>query len=147
MKYHINTLTTKILQNISLGEDEKSAANTAFKIIINWQVIFDEKIAKYTSPIKFTTYKTRDESIRTLKIGVSNKKLFFELSFQKDLILDRINLFVGYKFLKQINFVQEEERDLEARVINKPEPEFENLDQKMEYLLNQLQELIKNRKY
>ena len=90
---HVNSALRKLLskKNPVLAE-----------IIINWSKIVGVKFSKVSHPVKITSSRQKGERVNILHINVENSSLALEMSFQQDIILERIAVYLGYKALHKI---------------------------------------------
>ena len=72
------------------------------ELIVNWGKIVGIKYSKHSYPMKIITSKEKGNSISILQIAVENPSLSMEMSFQQDIILERIAIYLGYKAIHKI---------------------------------------------
>jgi hypothetical protein len=72
-------------------------------ILQNWSKLVDAKFNNKTCPLHISYHMQKNEQIATLHISASSNVVSFELSFYKELLIDKINLLCGYKALHRIN--------------------------------------------
>ena len=72
-------------------------------ILQNWSKLVDAKFNQKTCPLHISYYMQNNQQIATLHVSASSNVVSFELSFYKDLLIDKINLLCGYKAIHKIN--------------------------------------------
>lgn len=74
------------------------------EIIINWSKIVGLKFSRGSSPIKIGTNREKGVLINMLYIEVENGSIFTEMSFQQEIIMERIAVYLGFKAIHQLRF-------------------------------------------
>ncbi len=78
------------------------------KMLSEWQHIAGAEIAAKTTPIELKYAKKLDKkSQAVLHLGVQSAYAL-ELSYQKSLLIERLNMFFGYPAIKDIKMVQQD---------------------------------------
>lgn len=72
------------------------------EIIVNWQKIVGAKFCTKTTPLKITTSKQGGKNINILHIRAENSSASMEISYQQELIIERIAIYIGYKAIHKI---------------------------------------------
>jgi hypothetical protein len=74
------------------------------EIIINWAKIVGLKFSRISSPVKVGTNREKGVLINTLYIEVENGSILIEMSFQQEIIMERIAVYLGFKAIHQLRF-------------------------------------------
>ncbi len=98
----IGTEVTKIVRNIFKYKDPILA-----ELIFNWSKIVGIKFSNKTYPMKVSNYKEKGRLQKLLIIKSSNEALSLELSFQQDIIIERLAVYLGYKAINKIRVINE----------------------------------------
>ena len=73
------------------------------EISLNWGKIVGKDVEQVSRPFNMVTnYQTR---ITTLHVAVSSSSSMLNISFQKDIILERIAVYLGFKAIHKINLM------------------------------------------
>lgn len=72
------------------------------EIMINWNKIVGIKLSKKAHPYKIITLKNKEQKINILYIQVENSSISIEISFQKEIIISRTNVYLGFKAIDEI---------------------------------------------
>ncbi len=75
------------------------------EIIVNWGAIVGDRFALKASPLKISSMREKGKKIDILYISVQNSSLALELSFQKEIIVERIAIYLGFKAIEDIRVV------------------------------------------
>lgn len=75
------------------------------ELIINWSSIAGTKFSTKSYPIKISSTRENGQRKAILLVGVENASLSMEMSFQQDIIIERIAVYLGYKAIHQIRIV------------------------------------------
>lgn len=75
------------------------------ELIVNWPSIVGTKFSSRSYPIKISSSKEKGVRKSLLMIGVENSSLSMEMSFQQDIIIERIAVYLGYKAIHKIRIV------------------------------------------
>ena len=89
-----------ILKKISLNFAPKFGSDR-IKLINNWNNIIGDEFAKYSYPYKITKAKVGD----TLTIVVNNAPAASMISFTQNLLIEKINIYFGYKLIHSIKII------------------------------------------
>ena len=71
-------------------------------IMINWNKIVGDGLYELCHPIKVMDYKIKNKNVRSLSIDAKNNAIAMEIQYQKDAIVSKTNLFLGYKVIDTI---------------------------------------------
>ena len=96
----INDDVNKIIRNI-IGKRDPLLA----EILINWTNIVGHKFGQKSSPLRISTHSVKNLKISTLYIRVENSGLSLEMSFQQDVIIERIAVYLGFKAIHQLRLL------------------------------------------
>lgn len=72
------------------------------ELIIDWKKIVGEKFSKNSIPTKIIRSKESGKYINILYINTENSSVAMEISYQKEIILERISVYMGYKSVDKI---------------------------------------------
>jgi hypothetical protein len=75
------------------------------EIIINWDKMVGIKFSRKSRPLKIANSYERGQKINILYIEVENSSLSMELSYQQDIILERIAVYLGHKGIHKIRII------------------------------------------
>lgn len=75
------------------------------ELITNWPSIVGTKFSTKSYPIRISSSKEKGAKRSLLVIGVENSSLSMEMSFQQDIIIERIAVYLGYKAIHKIRIV------------------------------------------
>jgi hypothetical protein len=75
------------------------------EIIINWGKIVGVKFSGKSVPLKITSAIEKGQKINILYIEIANSALSMEMSYQQDVILERIAVYLGHKGIHKIRLV------------------------------------------
>ena len=75
------------------------------EIIINWGKIVGVKFSQNSTPLKITSSKERGKKINILYISSENSSASMEISYQQEIIIERIAVYLGYKAIHRIRFL------------------------------------------
>src|SRR5579871_4789253 len=92
----VNTIIRKIFRNQHPYLAE---------IIINWPKIVGPNFSKYSSPQKITKSREKSININILHIQVENSSIGLQISYQQELILERIAVYLGVKAIHRIRLI------------------------------------------
>ena len=73
------------------------------EIMINWNKIVGFKFSTKTLPLKITTHTYKKQKINTLFVQTEDNTIAAELPYYKDIILERIAIYLGFKAIHQMN--------------------------------------------
>lgn len=73
------------------------------EIIINWSKIVGIKFSKTSSPFKISTSREKGIRINILHVEVHNSGLAMEMSFQQEIIIERITVYLGFKAIHKLS--------------------------------------------
>ena len=72
------------------------------EIMINWNKIVGLKFSTKSTPIKITASKEKGRAINILHVQVENSSIALELSFQQEIIIERISVYLGFKAIHNL---------------------------------------------
>src|SRR4051812_45889061 len=75
------------------------------EIILNWQKIVGIKYGNNTFPLKISSIREKQKKINILLVEVNNSSLSMEMSFQQDVIIERMAVYLGYKGINKIRMI------------------------------------------
>lgn len=124
----VPTLLGKVFQRkyIALG-----------RIVTNWEQIVGEDVASRSQPIKINYFKSKvagEKATATLEIAASSAQCAV-LVYQKDIILQKLEMFFGDKWVHDIKFLHVEPKSIKPitkRTKNLTETEKSYLSQLLE---------------
>jgi len=75
------------------------------EIIVNWQKIVGVKYSQNTLPLKINTIRDKNQRINILMVQVSNAATSVEITFQQEIIIERLAVYMGYKAINKIRTI------------------------------------------
>ena len=75
------------------------------EIMINWAKIVGLKFSSHTSPFKISKGREKSNNINVLHVKVTNSSLSMELSFQQDIIIERMSVYLGFKPVSKLKLI------------------------------------------
>lgn len=87
----------KIIVNIIRKNDPVLA-----EIIMNWGKIVGENFSQKSTPIRTSSYRNHSMKINVLHIKNDNASLSLEMSFQQEVIIERIAIYLGFKAIHKL---------------------------------------------
>ena len=75
------------------------------EVIMNWPKIVGNKFSYKANPLKISTSKEKGLKINILHIQVENSGLSLEMSFQQELIIERIAVYLGFKAIHKLRLI------------------------------------------
>jgi len=75
------------------------------EIIVNWGRIVGVKFQEKAMPLKIITSKEGGKKINILYISAENSSISMEISYQQELIIERIAIYLGYKGIHKIKML------------------------------------------
>ena len=75
------------------------------EIIVNWSKIVGLKFSRNSTPIKINTSKEKGLLINILHIEVENASISMEMSFQQEIIIERIAVYLGFKAIHKLRLI------------------------------------------
>ena len=120
------------------------------KMLAEWRHIAGEDIAANTMPLDLKYAKKLDQKSQAVLHLAVRSAYALELSYQKSLLIERLNVFFGYPAVKDIKMVQQTNitsNKKQAPVKNRPLtlPEERHLDEMVAHIQeNDLQSALKN---
>ena len=75
------------------------------EIILNWSKIVGIKYSNNTSPFRISTIREKKQKINILLVEVDNSSTSVEMSFQQDVIIERMAVYMGYKAINKIRTI------------------------------------------
>jgi hypothetical protein len=73
-----------------------------YEILTHWQNIVGPKFSSKSYPLKITRIKEKGETLSVLYIATKNSSISLEMSFQRDIIIERIAVYFGFKVIHKI---------------------------------------------
>lgn len=75
------------------------------ELMINWSKIIGEHYSEITRPVKITSYKDAGQEKKMLYISVDNNSLGLEIGYQKDLIIEKIAFYFGFRAINKVKIL------------------------------------------
>jgi len=75
------------------------------EIMLNWQKIVGLKYSNNTWPLKISSIREKQQKINILLVEVNNSSLSMEMSFQQDIIIERMAVYLGFKGINKIRMI------------------------------------------
>lgn len=75
------------------------------EVMVNWGKIVGAKFSDKAIPMKVQVSKKDGKKINILYIATDNASISMEMSYQQELIIERIAIYLGYKGIHKIRFV------------------------------------------
>ena len=75
------------------------------EIMINWGKIVGVKFSTKAAPLKITKSIESGKKINILHISAENSSISMEMSYQQELIIERIAVYLGYKGIHKIKML------------------------------------------
>ena len=75
------------------------------EIIVNWGKIVGVKFSNKATPLKIVSSKEAGKTINILYISAENSSISMEMSYQQELMLERIAIYLGYKGIHKIRML------------------------------------------
>ncbi|MDG1436286.1 MAG: DUF721 domain-containing protein [Rickettsiaceae bacterium] len=75
------------------------------ELIVNWGKIVGAKFYEKVTPLKIVTSKEGGKKINILYISAVNSSVSMEVSYQQELIIERIAIYLGYKGVHKIKML------------------------------------------
>lgn len=72
------------------------------EIIINWNKIVGLQFSQKANPYKIVTIKHKGAKHNILYVQVENSSTSLEISFQQEIIITRISVYLGFKAIDEI---------------------------------------------
>jgi hypothetical protein len=93
---NINSIVRKILQK----------QHPLFaEILLNWDKIVGVKFKGKTRPLKISISKEKGININILQVIADNPSVSLELSYQQDIIIERIAVYLGCKGIQKLRII------------------------------------------
>ena len=89
-----------LLKNILIKKNPVLAA-----IILNWSNIIGKELSTNTNPFKITQSRENNCKINVLHIEVNNASLSMQISYQQEIILERISIYLGFRAINKIKLI------------------------------------------
>lgn len=89
---HISIGVGQLLRKILVKKDPMLA-----ELILNWSKIVGFKFARSSYPFKISKSRENGNKINILHIGVDNPCFSMEMSFQQDVMIERMVVYFGFK--------------------------------------------------
>lgn len=90
------------------------------KLISEWRSIVGEDIAKKATPIEIKYDKSSKKKNQAILHIAANSADSLELSYQKDLIKERLNIFFGYSAIRDIKIIHKKSEINKHKKAKKP---------------------------
>ena len=74
-------------------------------IIINWQKIVGAKYMNNSFPLKINTVREKGKKLNILMVEVNSSSTSVEITFQQDIIIERLAVYMGYKAIDKIRTI------------------------------------------
>lgn len=75
------------------------------ELIINWGKIVGVKFSHQSVPLKIISSYEKGQKINILYIEIENSSLSMEMSYQQDVIIERIAVYLGHKGIHKMRVV------------------------------------------
>jgi len=75
------------------------------EIIINWTKIVGIKFSGNTAPCKISRGFEKSNKINILHVEASDSSLSMEMSFQQDIIIERMTVYLGFKAIHKLKLI------------------------------------------
>jgi hypothetical protein len=75
------------------------------EIIINWNKIVGIKFNENTTPLKIIASRENGKKINILYISAKNSSIAMEISYQQELLIERMAVYLGYKGIHKIKIL------------------------------------------
>ncbi len=72
------------------------------ELIINWSKVVGTKFSSSSMPLKVISSREKGARINILYIQADNSSISMEMSYQQELIIERIAIYLGYKGIHKI---------------------------------------------
>ncbi|RYE06056.1 MAG: DUF721 domain-containing protein [Rickettsiaceae bacterium] len=92
----VNNLVRKIL----IRKDPLLA-----EIMLSWPKIVGIRFSDSSTPLKISKSREKSLKINVLYVRVSNSVLSMEMSFQQDIIIERMAIYLGFKAIDKLKLI------------------------------------------
>ena len=75
------------------------------EIILNWTKIVGHRFSINASPLKITRSIEKKAKINILYVETSDPSLSMEMSFQQDIIIERMTVYLGFKAIDRLKLI------------------------------------------
>jgi hypothetical protein len=75
------------------------------EIMINWNKIVGSAVSAKTHPLKITYGFDKGRKVNILHIQTENSSIALEISFQQEIILERIAIYLGFKAIHTLRIM------------------------------------------
>lgn len=75
------------------------------ELLLNWGKIVGVKYSCTCSPLKITPSVEKSKKINILHIAADSDSIAVEISYQQELIIERIAIYLGYKAIEKLKVV------------------------------------------
>ena len=75
------------------------------EIIINWAKIAGAKFSRTAIPVKISKSREKSNLINILHVETTNAAFAMEMSFQQDIIIERITIYLGFKAVHRLKLL------------------------------------------
>mgnify|MGYP001055958200 CR=1 FL=1 len=72
------------------------------ELIVNWSKVVGVKFSSNSMPLKIVSSREKGAKINILYIQAENSSVSMEMSYQQELIIERIAIYLGYKGIHKI---------------------------------------------
>lgn len=72
------------------------------RIMTNWPKIVGLKFSSASYPLKISKSRDKGKEINILHIQVKNSSIALEISFQQEIIIERISVYLGFKAINSM---------------------------------------------
>jgi len=93
----LSTSVNSIIYNIF-----KRQSPILAELIINWGKVAGAKFSLNSQPLKIISSWEKKQRINILYVKASNASIAMEMSYQQDIIMERIAVYFGYKAIHKI---------------------------------------------
>lgn len=96
-----------IIENVNkiIYKIYKSKNPLLAEVIINWQKIVGAKYIYNTLPLKISTTRDKKQKVNILIVEVNNAATAVEITFQQEIIIERLAVYMGYKAINKIRTI------------------------------------------
>ena len=74
-------------------------------IIIDWQKIVGAKYMNNSFPLKINTVREKGKKLNILTVEVNSSSTSVEITFQQDVIIERLAVYMGYRAIDKIRTI------------------------------------------
>jgi hypothetical protein len=111
------------------------------KLLAEWRQIAGEDVASKTTPLELKFAKKTDQKSQAVLHLAVQSAYALEMSYQKSLIIERLNMFFGYPAIKDIKMVQQTNLlSKKEKTVQSSRPLTREEDQKLDEMVAGIQE-------